>query len=152
MGRVEEELREPVEDIARQYGVEVASMELMGQGRNQILRVTIDREEGVSIKDCENVSRELDALLDTTELIRGTYTLEVTSPGIDRPLTKVDDFLRRRGKVLRVVTKEIIDSRNVFTGRLRDVLDNRIILEVGNQERAIDLKNILKAKMEIEIP
>ncbi|KJR42549.1 Uncharacterized protein MCHI_001557 [Candidatus Magnetoovum chiemensis] len=140
------------EDIARQFGCELFDISLKGQGRRKLLRMTIDKENGVTIDDCEEVSRQLSAVLDVENIIEGPYTIEVSSPGMDRPLRNKEDFIKHKGKLAKIVTKEQINNNNVFIGRLSDVVENNIILSISEQDSfTIDMDKISKAKLEIEI-
>jgi ribosome maturation factor RimP len=105
-----EEIIAKVEDIANRAaaaaGVELVECELKGSGRHQMLRLTIDKPEGVTHGDCETVSRQASDLLDAEDPIPGQYQLEVSSPGVERPLTKWPDWQRFQGQKAKVVLKE----------------------------------------------
>ncbi|VAX30564.1 Bacterial ribosome SSU maturation protein RimP [hydrothermal vent metagenome] len=131
-------------------GVELFDVELLGQRGKMIVRVTIDNEQGIGIKDCERVSRQLEALLDVEDPIQGSYTLEVTTPGLDRPLRNIEDFERFKGRLARVVTTERIDNQTFFVGRIKSVKGDRIVLELDNKEVEIPYKIVSKARLEIE--
>ncbi|NOY39446.1 MAG: ribosome maturation factor RimP [Nitrospirae bacterium] len=131
-------------------GVELFDVELLGQRGKMIVRVTIDNEQGIGIKDCERVSRQLEALLDVEDPIQGSYTLEVTTPGLDRPLRGISDFERFRGRLARVVTTERIDNQTFFVGRIKSVKGDIIVLELDNKEVEIPYKIVSKARLEIE--
>lgn len=142
-------------EVAEREGLELVGIDLLGRGRRSILRVTIDREGGVTIGDCERMSRSLEAVLDVEDPIAGPYNLEVSSPGIDRPLTRAGDFVKNVGKLLRVITKEKIDDQTFFIGRITDAGENwvRITVEKKGKESdiIIPLQQISKARLEIEI-
>jgi ribosome maturation factor RimP len=131
-------------------GVELFDVGLIGRRGKMVLRVTIDNEQGIGIKECERVSRQLEALLDVEDPIQGTYTLEVTSPGLDRPLRSIEDFERFKGRQARVVTTERIDNQTFFTGRITSVKGESIVLELDNKEVEIPYKIVSKARLEIE--
>ncbi len=138
------------EEVADDYGVELVDVELLGSGRKMTLRVTIDAEGGVGLDSCQKVSRELEALLDVEDPISGSYTLEVGSPGLDRPLKKIDDFRRFVGKLAKVVTLDQVDGQNYFVGRIVDVSGDDIKLELEKGEMIINFDNIKKANLEVE--
>jgi len=140
-----------IREVTQRFGVELMDAALKGYGKKQILIVTIDKKGGVTIKDCENVSRKLDALLDEEDLMQGSYTLEVTSPGLERPLTQMEDFIKNKGNLLRVTTKEKIHHQHVFIGRLKEVSREGIVLEIDKTIVEIGFANISKARLEIEI-
>lgn len=155
MGRpigIEDKVRELAGQAAIDRGVELASVELLGGGRRKLLRVSIDREGGVTLGDCEGFSRQIEALLDVDDVIQGTYTLEVSSPGLDRPLRNIGDFSKQKGKLARVITKEKIDNQSFFVGRIERVLENSVVISLpGGKEVTIALDNISRARLEVEI-
>lgn len=132
-------------------GVEVFDVELLGQVGNLIVRVTIDSEKGVGINDCERVSRQLEALLDIEDPVPGSYTLEVTSPGLDRPLRNLQEFRRFHGKLVRIVTNKKIDNQTFFIGRIAQVTNNTVIITIGKKEVEIPYEIINRANLEIEL-
>ncbi|MBF0565203.1 MAG: ribosome maturation factor RimP [Nitrospirae bacterium] len=152
-----EKLKKLAEEATLGLGVRIVKVELKGKGRRMMLRVTIDKDPGVTLDDCASVSRQLSAVLDVEDIIQGTYNLEVTSPGIDRPLESRDDFLKNLGKLVRVVTKEKIGKQSYFLGRLSGVQENFItIVEAGKTVEAcktveIPLDKVSRANVEIEI-
>ncbi len=139
------------EEVARQFDTELVNIELKGEGRRKILRVTIDKETGATLSDCEEVSRQFSAILDIEDIVHGSYTLEVTSPGADRPLKTIDDFKRYGGKLVKVVMKKALKGKNRFIGRIKGVSETLIILETEDGEMNIDFQDISKARLEIEI-
>jgi ribosome maturation factor RimP len=138
------------EQVADEQGVEIFDIELLGNGK-LLLRVRIDREGGVTLDDCENFSRAFGALLDVEDIFHGRYNLEVSSPGIDRPLRSLQEFEKHKGKLARIVTVEKINNQNLFTGRISAVSGNFVKLLENNQEIDIPFDRISKAKLEIEI-
>lgn len=166
-------VRKKVYDLASRLvedeGLELVDVEVLGKGKRLLLRVIVDREGGVRISDCEKISRELEALLDVEDPIQGPYMLEVSSPGLDRPLVKQADFEKSIGKLARVVTKERIDNQTFLLGRITDVGEGWIRLRPepqnpvkGKRKKAVDeeqagandifisLDQISKARLEIE--
>ncbi len=144
-------LNELIREVTQGFDIELKDIKLKGYGKRKLLRITIDKKEGVTLNDCEKVSRELNTLLDADDLIQGSYTLEVTSPGIDRPLTGINDFEKNTGKLLKITTKGKINNKNLFFGRLIEVSDKEIILKINKKPLEISFDNILKARLEIEI-
>ncbi|RMG02154.1 MAG: ribosome maturation factor RimP [Nitrospirae bacterium] len=145
-------IRELAEEAAQVAGVEVFDLELLGQIGRMIVRITIDKPEGVSVDDCERMSRQVEALLDIEDPIPGGYTLEVSSPGLDRPLRSLDDYKRFEGKLAKVVTKRPIDRETVFKGRLTGVKGDRVCIETEKGEREINFEDIKKGRLEVEMP
>ena len=115
-----------------------------------VLRLLIDKEDGVSLDDCTAVSREVSHLLDIEDIIEQAFNLEVSSPGLDRPLKSVGDFQRFAGRKAKVTTKEPIEGNQVFMGRINKVEDELITMEVGQQELCIPFSEVAKARLEVE--
>lgn len=97
------------------------------------------------------MSRQLEALLDIEDPIEGSYNLEVSSPGLDRPLRKIEDFIRFKGRLARVITRQRIDNQTFFVGRIEEVQDDIVLLRLKNRSVSIPYALISKARLEIEI-
>jgi len=138
------------EQIADEQGVEIFDVELLGKGKF-LLRVTIDREGGVTLDDCERFSRTLGAVLDVEDFFTGPYTLEISSPGLDRPLKGIKDFEKNIGKLARVITVEKIENQKFFIGRIMKVDNDFIRLLVNKLEIDIPFEKISKARLEVEL-
>jgi ribosome maturation factor RimP len=149
-----EQIKEKVMGLANEataiLNVELFDVELKGQRGRMMLRVIIDRDTGVSIKDCEAVSRQLTALLDIEDPIPGSYTLEVTSPGLDRPLRTKEEFEKYLGKKVRVTSKKKIADQAFFVGHIFSVGDDRIVLQLEKKIVEIPYADITKARLEID--
>jgi ribosome maturation factor RimP len=139
------------ESVASGYGVRLIDVELTGSLRKPTVRVFIDKEEGVTLDDCAKVSRALSAVLDVEDLIHTPYMLEVSSPGMDRPLKRLKDFEENVGKLARVVTRESMNDQKFFMGRIMSVEngDIKLLLE-GDKEIEVPFEQISKARLEIE--
>ena len=150
------DLKEKISDIAAsiagEYGVEVVSVEVAGSMRRPLVRVFIDKDGGVTLEDCALFSRAVSALLDVEDPIPSAYTLEVSSPGLDRPLKGLADFQRSVGKLCRVTVKEPVEGRTFYIGRIRDV-QGEVITLLTDKEREVQVpfRMISKARLEIEI-
>jgi ribosome maturation factor RimP len=150
-GKVEEKISELADEVAGGLGYEVWDVELhWGRGR-ALLRVTIEKEGGVTLDDCTSFSRDFGAILDVENPIESPYTLEVSSPGLDRPLKGPRDFTRSVGKLARVVTREKVEGRNLLIGTVLGVEDHGVRLGMGEKEVFIDMRNISRARLEIDI-
>ncbi len=116
--------------LAEGEGMEIVDIEFRHEGGRggRVLRLYLDKEGGPSVDDLSRVSRELSELLDARDTIDGAYTLEVSSPGINRPLKKPEDFARFVGKRIRVRTRDLIDGRRSFLGILGQVVGDSVIL------------------------
>lgn len=152
MAGVEDRVYELAKGVALGLGYELVGVELLGRGRRTLLRITIDKEGGITVDDCERLSREVEALLDVEDPVKSTYTLEVSSPGLDRPLKGIEDFRKNVGKLIRLATKEKVLNMNFFIGRLTEVGEDLITLRLdGGRTAEIALSNISKARLEVEI-
>ena len=125
-------LIELLEAPIRALGYELVDVEVRTGGQG-LLRIYIDQEEGINLDDCESVSRQLSALLDVEDPIRGRYVLEVSSPGLDRPLRTPEHFQRYCDHVVRVKLNQSLDGQRNFKGRLLGVEDRDIVVEVDKQ-------------------
>jgi len=159
-----DKIRGIAERVAHTHGVEVVEAELRGGGKARMLRVTIDKPEGVTHEDCANVSRDLSTVLDVEDAVPGgSYTLEVSSPGLDRKLLKPEDYSRFSGSRIKLTTHEPVNGNRHFEGRLESFSDGRLTLETmadkkpkpghahPGQKVEIELANVEKANLVPEI-
>lgn len=150
--RVREKVRDTIGPVINDLGLELYDLELKQMKGKALLRVFIDREEGITIDDCERVSREIEALLDVEDPIPCAYVLEVSSPGLDRPLKSAGDFKRTIGESVRVVTQEPIDKQSFFIGKLtRAGEDDIVLLLPESREVRIPYAKISRARREVEV-
>jgi ribosome maturation factor RimP len=127
-------------------------VELKGGNSNQLLRVFIDKPGGVSHADCALVSEQLSAMLDVEDIFPGRYVLEVSSPGLDRKLTRPSDYTYFVGRRARVVLKEATGEQKVLEGRLAGFENGRVRLDLGEHGlQELDLNNIRKAQLVVEL-
>ncbi len=147
------DLRQKILDLARQIadaqGIKVFDIELLGRGK-LLLRVIIDKEGGVNLNDCERFSKSLGAVLDIEDPFLGSYRLEVSSPGLDRPLKSINDFEKNIGKLARIVTGEEIEKQKFFIGRILEISNDSVKLLVDKREVDIPFVKISKARLEVE--
>ena len=134
---IEEKIRSLAAGIAESEGLELVDLEFRLQGRKWFLRVVIGGENGVNAEDCARVSRQLGSVLDVEDFIPHRYTLEVASPGLDRPLVKAVDFRRNIGRLVRVRTRGSVLAQQEFRGRIIVCDSDGIILEL---ERKSDIQ------------
>lgn len=134
-------------------GYELVYINFLKENRNWILRISIDKIGGVTLKDCELVSHAIDSKVEEMDLIKRSYLLEVCSPGLDRPLIKDIDFMRFQGKKIKLKTKEPIENRKNFTGLIREFKEGMLKLESTDGEGifVIPGDKIQKANLVIEI-
>jgi ribosome maturation factor RimP len=144
------------ERIVASLRMELVDLEYRREGRAMVLRLFIDREGGVSLDDCADVSRELSAVLDVEEVIPGAFNLEVSSPGLNRPLRKPEDFTRYNGRLVKIRTSEPLpddagNRRKTFLGDLLGLEQGMVRLKLREGQCAsIPLEKIAKANLEFE--
>ncbi len=119
------------ERVAETEGIEIVEVELKGGGKNRFLRISIDRPEGVTHADCELISHQVGTILDVEDVVPGAYTLEVSSPGVERKLAKYKDFERFTGKKIKVSLREPVENSRRWEGTLASCADGLINLEVA---------------------
>jgi ribosome maturation factor RimP len=141
------ELSRLLEPGVRALGFELVDVELSGQGHHAVLRVYIDGPEGVTVDDCADVSRQLSGILDVEDPIPERYVLEVSSPGLDRPLARREDFERFVGEQVKVRTRRPLDGQRNFKGRLVAVQPEHIVLEVDEKKVSLGFDSIEKARL-----
>ncbi len=134
-------------DVVELDGVELVYVEYRPEGSPSVLRIYIDKPGGVGLKDCERVSKQASALLDEENLILRRYVLEVSSPGIERPLFKEADYRRFVGKEIRLITTETIENRRKFTGLIRTFSEGILKLELEGETYQIPFSKIRKANL-----
>jgi ribosome maturation factor RimP len=122
-------IEEIVDRVAQSEGIEVVEVELKGGGRNQFLRISIDKPEGVTHADCELISHQVGTILDVEDVVPGHYTLEVSSPGVERKLLKPKDFERFQGKKARITLHEPVENQRNWEGTLAGYSEGVITLE-----------------------
>ena len=130
--------------------MELVDLEFRKEGVGKVLRLFIDKTGGVTVEDCANISRELSTLMDVNEIIEEKYVLEVSSPGLRRPLKKIDDFKKFKGKLVLIKTKEPIENRKVFKGYLKDTNDEGIEMDIDGLLYSLSFQQIHKANLEID--
>ena len=137
---------------ARENGVEFVHSEIVGNRRNKTVRIFIDKPEGVSIEDCSNVSKSVEAVIDAEDFIPAAYVLEVSSPGLERPLFTLDDFTRFAGKKAKVKSAEAINGQANFNGRIVSVEGTEIVFEdKTNGTVRIPFENVDKANLKVDL-
>jgi ribosome maturation factor RimP len=153
-----EQIRAIAERVAAARGLEVWDIQSRRESGGHVVRVFIDRpgpsatpDDSVSIEDCEQVNREIGTILDVEDPLPFTYTLEVSSPGLDRPLRKLDDYRRFAGRLAKVVVSEPVDNQKAFEGRLSGVDGDVVLLEAQNGRRhKLPMRLITRGRLEVE--
>jgi ribosome maturation factor RimP len=151
MADMAEQIRQLLEPILESLGLSLWDMEFQKQGPKWLLRVYIDRETpGVTLNDCEAVSRDLSTVLDVEDIIPHAYTLEVSSPGLDRTLSKPEHYVRFSGSAVKVKTYQQINGQKVFHGRLLGLAGDIVKLELETGTiMEIPLRDIAKTSLEV---
>ena len=145
---VEEWVRATVEDIlAGQNELELVEVTFRSEGGRNILRVTLDRPGGVTLADCEWVSEALGRRLDEEDPIPSRYFLEVSSPGLDRPLVRAEDYQRFAGREVRLSTYAPINGRRNWQGELIGLTEGVVRLRVGGEEVAIPYEQVARCRL-----
>src|SRR5450432_2297729 len=159
-----DKVRDIAERVAASSGLEVVEVELRGGGKARMLRIVIDKLAGVTHEDCANVSREVGTILDVEDVISGSYTLEVSSPGLDRKLIRPADYERFTGSRIKLTTRNPVNGNRHFEGRLENFKDGKLTLDLRKPSKSnkkslqpksvstpekleLDLANIEKANL-----
>ena len=158
-------VREAAERVARSCGLEIFDVQLRRESIGTVLRVIIDRpdrgvpekpEESVGIEECQRVSQDLSALLDVEEdelneaALSQQYTLEVSSPGLDRPLRHEADYRRFQGRLAKLVTTEPLNGQSAFAGRIVALEGGTVVLEEGKRTHRVPLSRVKRANLAVE--
>ena len=136
-----------LEPAIENMGYELADLELRTGGVNGLVRIFIDKDDGIDIEDCEAVSRQVSAILDVEDPVQGNYALEVSSPGLDRTLTKPAHFQRFMGQDVRVKLRFPLSGRRNFRGALKAVDDENIEVEVDGESHSLPIATIESARL-----
>lgn len=146
-----EKLKSIVEPIVEEMNYELVDLQYINEGGQWQLKVFIDNEAGITLDDCEKVSKKLDQILDDQDPIPHSYMLEVSSPGAERPLTKADDFIRFAGKQVIVKTYGPINGRRKFEGKLLGISGDNVQLELNGETVDLPLDKIARANLVLEL-
>jgi ribosome maturation factor RimP len=136
-----------VEPLLADMGMELVGVEFRREGHGWVLRVFIDKEGGVGVDDCAAVSREISAYLEVEDLIAHAYHLEVSSPGLERPLRRREDFIRYVDRLARIKLREPLGEQKVLVGTLLGVEGDAVVLALEKETVRIEMENISKARL-----
>lgn len=135
------------------HGIDLVDAECFRAGRRRLVRIYIGKAEGVSVDDCAHVSRQLSTLLDAENVLEDeAYTLEVSSPGIDRPFKTLRDWQRNIGRPVRISLKLPLEGKNIVTGRLIEADDQKALLETPSGRLEVQKAHVAQARCEIVMP
>jgi ribosome maturation factor RimP len=150
-----DKIRQLVEPVIESEGMEIIDLECLKMKYRWLVRIYIDKERGVTIDDCSEISKQVGDVLDVYDVLPGAYTLEVSSPGLNRPLTRDKDFIKYRGSTVRIKTGEKLDGVKNFHGILNDYLDENgmktLIVDVSGKVYHIPRDMVVKAHLVYEI-
>ena len=154
---VVEHVRDLAARVAGSLGLDIFDVQYRREAGGMILRVQIDRpgtarpEDGVSVEDCAAVSRDLSAMLDVEDVVPTAYTLEVSSPGLDRPLRHAEDYRRFVGRRAKLVVRQAIDGQTFFRGTIGGLEGEDVLIDSENGRRhRVPLATITRANLEVE--
>ena len=126
-----ERVQQIAERVAASSGLELVEVEFRGGGKSRLLRIFIDKPGGVTHEDCAKLSREVSTILDVEDVVPGSYLLEVSSPGLDRKLSRPADFERFTGSRVKIMTREPVNGNRHFDGRLQSFQQGRLTLDLA---------------------
>ena len=152
------QVRDMASRVAAGYGLEIFDVQFRREAAGMVLRVQIDRsgpaaraDESVSVEDCANVSRDLSAMLDVEDVVPTAYTLEVSSPGLDRPLRTAGDYARFSGRRAKIVVRQKVDGLTFLRGQLAGVDGDTVLIDGEDRKRhRVPLDVITRANLEVE--
>ena len=146
---IKDELEDLLLPTITDMGYELWGCEYLSQGRHSLLRIYIDKSNGISIDDCQEVSKRVSALLDVEDPIPGNYSLEVSSPGIPRPLFKCCQYNRYIGCQVQIKTFKPVDGKRKLLGTLISASEDSVVLEINHEHLKLLYSNIVKASLRI---
>ena len=157
-GDVVEQVRSMAARVAAGYGLEIFDVQFRREGSGMVLRVRLDRpgsaataEESVSVEDCAHVSRDLSAILDVEDVVPTAYVLEVSSPGLDRPLRGAADYARFAGRRAKLVMRQAVDGQSFFKGTLGGIDGGEVLIDADDGRRhRVPIGVITRAHLEVE--
>lgn len=147
---ITESISQIIEPVIQEESLELVDVEYKKIGKAWTLRVYIDKDQGITVEDCQKISRQIEDMIEIDELIVNPFVMEVSSPGLDRPLKKEKDFLRYRDKPVGIKTFSPIENRRNFQGIIQDCKDQILYLNEEGVSIKIPLDKIAKAKLIIE--
>jgi ribosome maturation factor RimP len=153
LGFVNERVRQIAAEVAHKGGFEFVKSEIAGTKRSPLIRVFIDKPEGLSVEHCADVSRDIESILDAEDLIASKYVLEVSSPGLERELLSADDFRRFSGKLAKVAMSSEMDGPKTIIGRIGRVGDDGLITLIlrDGTEQTFPFAALKKANLKIDL-
>lgn len=148
--KVSQSVIELIEPVIRDENLDLVDVEFKKEGKDWYLRVYIDGEQGLSIEDCRKVSHQIADLIEIEDIVSRQYILEVSSPGLDRPLKSEKDFLRNKNRRVQVTAFAPVHGRKNFSGIIKTIRDQSLVLDEEGVDLEIPLEKIAKAKLVID--
>ena len=145
----EQKIKEVIENIAREFAIEIVQVKILDSNKQKTLRILIEKEnyEPVNIDMCKNFSRHISDILDIEDLMKGRYILEVSSPGIERPIIKIADYKKFIGKMVKVKCFEKINDISKFKALIESVDEMQISFKLDSEQMVVDFNNIKSCKL-----
>ncbi len=147
MRRDQTHLWELFEPVVKGMGFDLIEIEHFPNPKHGVLRLYIDKEGGVNVDDCSTVSRQISALIDVEDPVSGQFNLEVSSPGLDRPLRRLVDFQRFTGSLVKLKTVMPLEGQRNFKGRLLEASEETLVIETDDEEISLPMSTIDKARI-----
>lgn len=144
---IKTDIQQLLTPIVTESGYELWGCEYLAQGKHSLLRIYIDKEGGIGIEDCELVSRQISALLDVEDPIQSNYSLEVSSPGIPRPLFYKEHYQRYLGYAVAIKLYKALNGSRKINGIIQSVHENSVILTINDNEHELPFSQIVKANL-----
>jgi len=140
-------LWELFEPVVNGMGYDLIEIEHFPNPKHGVLRLYIDKEDGVTVDDCSSVSHQISALIDVEEPVSGHFNLEISSPGLDRPLRRLQDFQRFTGSLVKLKTAMPLEGQRNFKGRLLEADEDKIVIETDDEEISLPISAVEKARI-----
>ncbi|KTD07471.1 ribosome maturation factor RimP [Legionella jamestowniensis] len=144
---IKSEIEQLLKPLVEDLGYELWGCEYLSQGKHSLLRIYIDKENGISIDDCERVSKQISALLDVEDPIPGNYSLEISSPGIPRPLFHKEQYKRYIGHDVQVKVFKPVNGSRKLSGTILSVNEDTLLLKIGDEQLEVQFPQIVKANL-----
>ena len=148
--RVVQQVMQLIEPILNEMDVELVDVEFLSVRSKWVLRIFVDEQDGITLDRCAQVSKEIGTLIDMKDIVEHEYVLEVSSPGLNRPLKKVKDFIWATGKKVTLKTVSPVNGRRKFTGILKSFNEGALAIQTDNDVFSLPLKNVEKANLVYE--
>jgi ribosome maturation factor RimP len=146
---IQDELIQLLSPTINEMGYELWGCEYLSQGKHSLLRIYIDKEDGIGIEDCQEVSKQVSALLDVEDPIPGNYSLEISSPGIPRPLFSSWQYVRYIGLEVQIKTFKPVNGKRKLSGTIVSASESAVVLNINDEHQELLFSNIVKASLTI---